>query len=230
MYNVWSVSLHNFPMSWYIGIANRLILRGIYWCIMKQVCCISCSKPFSIYCIQSKHNVLLVCVFWIFFLASHMILGSHYEERFLTLSMYSTTLSMIMISIWNWYGLMEIPKKETHLLILVIIKPSIDFRNLSCIEPPRERVCTLSNYTPYVAFCNASTMFEPNNMFLLSWACIEPYFLAGSTCCKFLFNSVINITLRTNPTINFIGFKIVRKLIILGTRTNPYEPMMCGKT
>ena len=55
---------------------------------------------FSIYCIQPEHNL---CVFWIFLLASHAVLGCQCEGPFRTLSIYSTTLSMAMISIGSDY-------------------------------------------------------------------------------------------------------------------------------
>ena len=51
---------------------------------------------FSIYCIQPEDNFFLLCVFWIFLLAPHAILGSLCEGLFLTLNMYATTLSMAM--------------------------------------------------------------------------------------------------------------------------------------
>ena len=49
-------------------------------------------------CIQLENKILLLCSFWIFLLASHATLGSRCEGHFLTLSMYSTTLSMVVIS------------------------------------------------------------------------------------------------------------------------------------
>ena len=62
--------------------------------------CVASHLPnhFSRSCIQSEHNILLLYIFCIFFLTSHAILGSRCEGLFWTLSMYSTTLSMTMIS------------------------------------------------------------------------------------------------------------------------------------
>ena len=70
-----------------LALQNELLHRGIYQCIMKQVCFIPLCKQFF-------HTY----GFWIFFLVSHTILGFQYERLFWILSMYSATLSMAMIS------------------------------------------------------------------------------------------------------------------------------------
>ena len=87
----------HFPISQYISITNDLVHKGIYWCIMTQICCIPFSKPF--FCIIRliiTQTFAFMCLLGIFSYFSWDSRKSLWRT-FWTLSINSTTLSMTMI-------------------------------------------------------------------------------------------------------------------------------------
>ena len=90
--------MHEARASTFFPFHDTLVLqKGLihkwnnYWCIMNQ-----CIASHLLNHWNTKKNLLFV--FWIFLLASHANHGSRCERLFWTLSMYSTTLSMVVIS------------------------------------------------------------------------------------------------------------------------------------
>ena len=63
--NVQNVSLHMFPMSWYIGLQKCIVHRGIYWSITKQVYCIPYSNSFFYVLHAIETYILLLIVYFL---------------------------------------------------------------------------------------------------------------------------------------------------------------------
>ena len=134
------MSLHICPMSWYIDVAKRPHLQMNLvthheWSVLHSV--YQTSLPYC--CIQLEHKNLLLCVFWIFLLASHAILGSWCEEFFWTLSKYSITLSMAMISKESD----PVSRRRVYVICFVTCRNTLYWRLVIVLKYKRKVICSV---------------------------------------------------------------------------------------